>query len=520
MREGRNIRWMAIAALVGVIAGPGSFATLSGATLVVRPDGDLQAALDQARPGDVVVLEAGATYTGNFVLPAKDGSSTRPITIRSSTDDRRLPGPTERVSPDDAPLLAKLTSGNSSPVLRTAPRASHWRILAVEFVGNGTTSDIIALGDGSREQNDVSEIPTDLLLDRVLIRGHATKGQKRGIALNSGLTGIRNSYISDIKGVGLETQAIAGWNGTGPYVIENNYLEAAGVNVLFGGADPTIPDLVPSDITIRRNLITKKVEWRNSSWAVKNLFELKNARRVLIEGNLLENNWVSAQVGYAVLFTVRNTDGRAPWATIEDVMFRNNIVRESSAGVNILGWDNTAESQTASKITIQNNLFTGINHKRWGGNGVFLQIGNAPSEVTVDHNTIVQTGNVISAYGQGRQNGSRAIPGFRFTNNIAAHNAYGIIGTGTGIGMPAINAYFPDAVIVGNVLAGGQPSRYPAGNFFPSVAQWMADFVNAAQGNYRLSPRSPYRRAARDGTDLGANIDAINRALSGLEQDQ
>ena len=86
--------------------------------------------------------------------------------------------------------------------------------------------------------------------------------------------------------------------------------------------------------------------------------------------------------------------------------------------------------------------------------------------------------------------------------------------------MPAINAYFPDAVIVGNVLAGGQASRYPAGNFFPSVAQWMADFVSAAQGNYRLSPRSPYRRAARDGADLGANIDAINRALSGLEQDQ
>ncbi len=258
MREGRNVRWMAIAALVGVIAGPGSFATLSGATFVVRPDGDLQAALDQARPGDVVVLEAGATYTGNFVLPAKDGSSTRPITIRSSTDDRRLPGPTERVSPDDAPLLAKLTSGNISPVLRTAPRASHWRILAVEFVGNGSAGDIIALGDGSSEQNDVSELPTDLLLDRVLIRGHATRGQKRGIALNSGLTGIRNSYISDIKAVGLETQAIAGWNGTGPYVIENNYLEAAGVNVLFGGADPGIPDLVPSDITIRRNLITKK----------------------------------------------------------------------------------------------------------------------------------------------------------------------------------------------------------------------------------------------------------------------
>ncbi len=87
----------------------------------------------------------------------------------------------------------------------------------------------------------------------------AGKGQKRGIALNSGSTTIRNSYISDIKAFGQESQAIAGWNGTGPYTIENNYLEAAGVNILFGGADPAIQELVPSDIIIRRNHITKNV---------------------------------------------------------------------------------------------------------------------------------------------------------------------------------------------------------------------------------------------------------------------
>ena len=85
----------------------------------------------------------------------------------------------------------------------------------------------------------------------MLVRGDPAKGQKRGIALNSASTTIRNSYIGDIKAVGQESQAIAGWNGPGPYTIENNFLEAAGVNILFGGADPAIPDLVPSDITIR-----------------------------------------------------------------------------------------------------------------------------------------------------------------------------------------------------------------------------------------------------------------------------
>ena len=73
-------------------------------------------------------------------------------------------------------------------------------------------------------------------------------------------------------------------------------------------------------------------------------------------------------------------------------------------------------------------------------------------------------------------------------------------------------------MIASNVLAGGAASRYPGGNFFPSVTQMMADFTNAAQGNYRLTSRSAYRRAARDGTDLGVNFDLLNRALAGLER--
>ncbi len=240
------------------------------------------------------------------------------------------------------------------------------------------------------------------------IRRRGRSGALRSIAQ---ATIIRNSYIGDIKAVGIESQAIAGWNGPGPYTIENNVLEAAGVNLLFGGADPAIPDLVPSDITIERNLIIKNVDWRGSSWTVKNLLELKNARRVRIEGNQLENCWSAAQPGYAVLFTVRNSGGRAPWATIEDVTFRNNVVRHSAGGINILGYDSDEPSQTATGIAIENNLFEDINHRQWGGNGLFLQIGNGATNVTVDHNTVLQTGNIITAYGR-LKGAFIPIPGF------------------------------------------------------------------------------------------------------------
>ena len=518
MRRHATMGWRIGAAAILVAAiGVGSGSRVKGATIVVPADGDLQAALDQARPGDILLLQPGATYTGNFVLPAKDGS--RPILIRTASNDQRLPDTTQRIGPEHEALLPKIKSPNGNPALRTAPRASGWRIVAVEFIGNGTAGDIIALGDGSNAQRDLDSLPEDLLLDRVLVRGDPGRGQKRGVALNSGNTTIRNSYIADIKSAGQETQAIAGWNGSGPYVIENNFLEAAGVNLLFGGSDPAIPNLVPTDITIRRNHLTKNVDWRSSRWTVKNLLELKNARRVVIEGNLLENNWVAAQSGYAVLFTVRNSGGRAPWATIENVIFRHNIVRHSSGGINILGFDSTADSQTARGITIQNNLFDDINHRRWGGSGTFLQIGNSPADVTVDHNTIMQTGNVVTAYGSNR-GAPRVVPGFRFTNNIAPHNAYGIFGNGQGTGTRAIEAYFPDAVIRSNVFGGGQASRYPAGNFFPSMQQFTADFVDASNGDYRLAQRSAYRRAATDGADIGVNLDVLNRVLEDRDQSE
>ena len=51
----------------------------------VPAGGNLQSAIDSARLGDTIVLAAGATYTGNYTLPAKTGSGW--IIIRSSAAD-------------------------------------------------------------------------------------------------------------------------------------------------------------------------------------------------------------------------------------------------------------------------------------------------------------------------------------------------------------------------------------------------------------------------------------------------
>ena len=96
------------------------------------------------------------------------------------------------------------------------------------------------------------------------MHGDRYKGQKRGVALNGKQLSVLNSYISDIKAMNADSQAINGYNGAGPFTIENNYLEAAGENVMFGGADPAVTNLVPSDIVLRRNHLFKPLAWRNA----------------------------------------------------------------------------------------------------------------------------------------------------------------------------------------------------------------------------------------------------------------
>src|SRR6267142_355522 len=62
---------------------------VQAATITVNAGGNLQAALDAARPGDIIVLQAGAVFTGSYKLAAKGGAAY--ITIRSSAPDGSLP---------------------------------------------------------------------------------------------------------------------------------------------------------------------------------------------------------------------------------------------------------------------------------------------------------------------------------------------------------------------------------------------------------------------------------------------
>jgi hypothetical protein len=376
--------------------------------------------------------------------------------------------------------MPKIVSVSGLPALRTDPRANHYKLIGIEFrtaSASNSADALIELGSGG--QTHVSDIPHDLILDHCLVTAFSEQPLKRGISLDSSDTTIRNCYIAGFKSAEQDAQAIAGVYGPGPFHIINNYLEASGENLLFGGAPPNIAGLVPSDIEIRGNYLYKQPSWRSDikNWRVKNLFELKSARRVIFEGNTLENCWrdnYTDDGGYGAINLVATPDSGA-WAAVEDVTIRNNEMRHTQNVLNIYVILNIhgipANNQSGLGITVENNLFWDVSWALYGnaqandsqsGRGSFIKISQM-ANVTVNHNTVLQDGYIISPYGP-------QSPGFVFTNNIVNYKD-GIRGeNGTQDGS-AMASYFPGGILNKNVMIGGNSNNMLAcqPKFLPRV---------------------------------------------------
>jgi len=489
----------------------------NGQVIDVAAGGNLQQALNAVLPGGTIRLAAGATYIGAFTLPAKNGSEFITIT----TANAALPPAGTRIDPSYKPHLATIRSSSTISAMTTATGASYYRFVGVAFEANQNgAGDVITLGASA---TSVAQLPHHIALDRVLIQGDPVLGQKRGVSVNAAHVTIANSHISGIKAVGQDSQAICGWNTPGPIVIRNNFLEAAGENIMFGGAGVSIAGIVPSDIVVEDNLLTKDLSWRGSSWTVKNLFELKHSRRVLVRRNVMVNNWAGAQQGFAIVFTPRNSGGQPTSWVVEDVEFSGNIVAHSSSGFNLLGHDDLAPSGQLARVLIKNNLLYDIG-MTWGGTGTFAQIGGEPRDITIDHNTVLHEGNIITFYSGTYTNSSGVrvtggpVAGLVITNNLIKHNAYGIFGNGQAYGNGSLTYYAPTATVLGNVIASDASvaSRYPAGNQFPSVSSFLASFGNAGSYDYRLRPTSPYLVAGTDGQDLGPAFGMLPATMAPL----
>jgi len=497
--------------------------------------------------GEIIELAPGATFTENDTLPAYTMAAGKWVIITTNTAAANLPAAGVRITPSYSSVLANIVTNNSAAVVQTANNANYYWFMGVGLgvaAGVSTNYGVFVVGDGD---TSTATLPSNIVLDRCLIWGNGTGNVSRGVAANGASLAVINSYIYNIAAVGSDSQAIAAWNSPGPIKIANNFLEGSTENVMFGGADPSIPNLVNSDIEIRRNHFFKPLTWdpgdasyAGTEWQVKDLFELKNAQRVLMEGNLMENNWAQAQDGHAVLFTPRNQEGNCSWCTVSNITFRYNIVQHSGAGFNISGADSASPcgdgsgpSLPATYILISNVLVRDINNgsEYMNGTGDLIQMLNGtdsctsspPANISVNHLTGFQNGKTGN-FGDNYSNDP--MPDVSIQNSIFPEGTYGWMGTNEGEGNGTFGAYFSSLVFTANVQEGGSSSSYSdyPGNYFPSSWSSVAftDATDCMGGTYSLmactlQSSSPYHAAGTDEADLGANIGAIYAATWGVQ---
>src|SRR6266550_4101033 len=104
----------------------------------------LTSAINSAHFGDTIVLKAGTSYTGQFVLPNKT-TGTGWITIQSSALSS-LPAAGVRVGPANAVNMPRLVSpGGNASVVKTNAGAHNFKFVGIEFVGPANNSDLVAL---------------------------------------------------------------------------------------------------------------------------------------------------------------------------------------------------------------------------------------------------------------------------------------------------------------------------------------------------------------------------------------
>jgi hypothetical protein len=526
----------------------------------------LQEAIDAAQCGDTLELQVGATFTGKFVFPAKNCDDSHWVIIRTSTPDSRLPPEGTRLTPCYAGIaslpgrpafrcpspenvLAKLVfdnKGGNGPVVFAAG-AGHYRFLGLEITRG--IPGVVVRSLMSLEKDATAD---HLIFDRIWVHGTAQDETTRGLQFGSSrYVAVVDSYFSDFhciarSGSCTDSQAIGGGNGEhpmGPYKIVNNFLEAAGENVIFGGGHST---MTPADIEIRRNHMFKPLTWKKGSpgfvggrdgdpFIVKNLFELKNAQRVLLEGNILENTWGGfTQKGFGILLTPKNQAGRegslCPLCRVTDVTIRNNWIAHMASGFQIAnGLSATGGVSTdGGRYSIHDVILEDIDGETYGGFGNLALIGSkAPPlhDVAINHITAFPQKALFNLSGEA---GSAKIVNFTFTNNLVGAGKLEITSSGGGrtncafgarrlSAADTLNNCFSNPTFTHNLIVGGGKD-WPKDNIV--LKSFSAAGLARAGGHqpddYRLQPSSPARGTATDGKDIGADVEAIISATAGV----
>ncbi len=417
------------------------------------PAGGLQAALNAIGSGSVLCLTS--QHTGSFTYSA----------CPSSFAVLRTAGaiPAGRMRPSLATGLAKIVSpgtGATSALIVKA-RSCRLLVLGIEItasLASGPTA-LVEVGEGT--ETALSDLPTDIVFDRVYIHGGSTQKVRRAFVLNGRAQTVTNSWCAEIHD-GFDSQCIISWNGAGPILLENNTLEAASENIMLGGADSRIPGVVPSDVTIRRNHIVKPIAWKGAGWNVKVLIESKAGARVLIEDNVLDGSWLDGQTGYAFVLKSTNQQGGCHWCSSYDWTIRRNLIRNVGAGFTFGGRaDGTVTDSSNRRMLVEDNWIEPVNVAPFAGDGRGIMFTRDNTDITIRRNVFEAGGTVSAVLIDGSGN---AVRNLNITGNVFARGTYGLFTGGSSEGLPSWTlGVLGTKVWAANAMLGPTGPTYPAG---------------------------------------------------------
>lgn len=482
----------------------------------------------------IIELAAGSTITGVSVsLPVK--SDNYPIVIRTSAFASL---PKRRIKDTDASLLATIESSSINPWCITSAFNAH----DYYFVGlkitrpnsgvNPTTLVRLGLGGGSTNPTSPSQLPTRIYFDRCWLRGPDSININAGFRFDVNTGAITRCRIDNIKSTGNDTQAINIINNGAnqPIWIHDNYLEATGENIMFGGGNPPLSSYPFNvwDITITHNHFYKPLSWCNyapefagTDYSVKNIFELKCGRRILLEGNIFEHMWGPDQDGAALVLKSSMDPSSATYWTeygTQDITIRYNIIRHVPNAFRLAGIQNT--SHRMNRVYLHDNLCYGLYESKginWSGTSDYAaEFSSRAVECTLDHNTFYSPS--TTNYTVYIENNLSKI---KMRNNLFFRSTYGVRTSGQSGGTASLNVAIPggDYVVSYNAFPNITLGDYPANNFSPNTVSGIV-YVNATNdddGDYHLSGASPYKNAGSDGRDLGCDIDKVLFYTNGVD---
>jgi hypothetical protein len=552
-----------------------------GAVIAVQAGSDLKTALNNAICGDTIELQAGATFTGLFTVPAKGCDDNHWIIIRTSSPDNVLPGQGQRMTPCYAGVaslpgrpayagyqqatcakptnvLAKVqmkSTGNGPFVL--AKGANFYRFVGLEITRqNGIKGGAALISLGGTADH--------IIVDRSWLHGNAQDETSNGFGASGGTyIAVIDSYFNDFHcisstGTCSDAHAISGGISNtqdGPYKIQDNFLEAAGEAVLFGGGPAT---MTPTDITIVGNHFFKPWQWMTGStpyvggpdghpFIVKNHLELKNAVRVLVDSNLMEHCWGGfTQNGFGILLTPKsqhnskNETNNCPTCQVTDITVRYTQISHGGGGIamgTVLSGDGTdgGPALAGARFSIHDMVMDDLSKNYVGGSGGGFMLVNGWAQnplntVTINHVTVFpdSNGHIMTI---GNPSEDPSMYGFVFTNNLVVTGKYPVWNALGGDDSCALgdmpvttiaNCFTTNSFESNGLIASPAhypPSAWPAGNYFPATpaAVGFTNYNNGNGGNYQLLSSSPYKNAGTDGKDLGADIVGLNKALAGVQ---